>query len=101
MDLLVSNYLVSSGFCLAISVLVAFRAGLSINRGWYLSLNLEKKIDSIARSTLEEEIVSKQKILFQVYRDTTESVTLTLEEVNKISYHQWFTHKMEKIESYT
>ena len=44
------------------------------------SLNLEEKVDGLARAALQEKIVSQLDILLRVYRDTTES--LTLPEVN-------------------
>lgn len=70
MDFLVSDYLLSLGLSLSIALLVAFRAGKIA--GEINSLNLEEKVDGLARSALKEKIVSQLEILLRVYVDTTE-----------------------------
>ena len=79
MDFLVSDYIAPHlGISFSIALLVALRAGKIA--GEINSLNLEEKVDGLARAALQEKIVSQLDILLRVYRDTTESVTLP--EVN-------------------
>ena len=40
------------------------------------TLNLEEKVDGLARSALQEQTVSQLEILLRVYRDTTEGVNV-------------------------
>lgn len=85
MEELIADFIGKMGLAVPLAILLAVRAGQMFHQ--MNSLNMETRVTDLAIDVVKEKIVDQLKILYRVYRDTTEDVNLptgvNLQEVSE------------------